>query len=348
MHGRDVKAHMGNPALNRDTVWARTELAVPKPVVTVVIVNWNSGTMLRACLTAAMRKAGNLEIRVVVVDNRSRDGSADLVEREFPGVLLIQAGRNLGFGRGNNLAQAHAQPGYVLFLNPDTELQEHALRQMVDFLDTHPQSGAVGCKMVFPDGEVADQNLQWFPSPLTGFVRLAFLSDRVVRRFKGILPWNDPSLSGYVQKLYGGCFLVRTSVLEKIGWFDERFFMYAEDVDLSRRIREAGWQLYYLSEASVMHAKGGVTKGAGSDFSTLMACESMAKLIDKYQGRCAAVRYRLSVAAGSTIRLSVLMLLRAASPLLPAMKQDACREAARNYTQRVRWAWNLRKAFIPE
>src|ERR1035441_1583246 len=101
--------------------------------------------------------------------------------------------------------------------------------------------------------------------------------------------------------------MVRMSVLAKVGWFDERFFMYGEDVDLSRRIREAGWQLYYLSEAEIMHAKGGVTKGASSEFSILMSCESMAKLIEKYQGPTARNRYRLAVAAASVIRLVMLI-----------------------------------------
>jgi GT2 family glycosyltransferase len=327
---------------------SRHQTPAPAPVVTVVVVNWNSGAMLRGCLRSVLRGADGLEVNVVVVDNKSRDESPELVEREFPEVRLIRSGANLGFGRGNNLAQGHAKPGWVLFLNPDTELQEGALRLMVDFFEAHPKVGAVGCKMVFPDGEVADQNLQWFPSPLTEFLRLAVLSDGIVRRFKGILPWNDPNRSGFVQKLYGGCMMVRTAVLERTGWFDERFFMYAEDVDLSRRIREAGWQLYYISEASVIHAKGGVTKGAGSDFSTLMACESMAQLIEKYQGAGAARRYRLSVTAGSGIRLSILMLLRVLSPLVSATKRTAYQEAAHHYTQRVRWARRLRKPFIPE
>src|SRR5436189_6265736 len=92
--------------------------------------------------------------------------------------------------------------------------------------------------------------------------------------------------------------LARTSVLEQVGCFDERFFMYAEDVDLSRRIREGGWQLYYLSDAAVTHVAGGTTKKAGSDFSILMACESMAKLISKYQGRVAGMLYQAAVFGG--------------------------------------------------
>ena len=325
----------------------QADLAVPRPMVTVVIVNWNSGTMLRPCLRAVTRENGGLQIRIVVVDNKSKDGSAELVAREFSEVTLLRSGANLGFGRGNNLAQEYASPGYALFLNPDTELRENALRRMVDFLAAHPDAGAVGCRMVFPDGEVADQNLQWFPSPLKEFVRLAFLSEGVIRLLKGVLPWNDPTKSGYVDKLYGGCLTVRSSVLDKIGWFDERFFMYGEDVDLSRRIREAGWQLYYLSEAEVMHAKGGVTKGAGSEFSILMSCESMAKLIEKYQGPTARNRYRLAVAAASMIRLVMLMLLLIISLPPSSPRRGKYREAMRNCLLRIQWAWGLRKASIP-
>ncbi len=306
--------------------------------MTIVIVNWNSGTMLRPCLRSALR------LKVVVVDNNSKDGSPELVEREFPEVSLIRSGGNLGFGRGNNLAQAHAQPGYVLFLNPDTELQERALQQMVDFLVDNPRVGAVGCKMVFPGGEVADQNLQWFPNPLTEFVVHAFLTYGLMRRFEKILPLNDPLKSAYVKKLYGGCFMARTAVLEQVGWFDDRFFMYAEDVDLSRRIREAGWDLYYLSEAQVMHVAGGTSSKAGSDFSILMNCESMEKLIRKYQGVLAAFIYRVGLFSASLLRLCFLYLIM----LVSRARRNSCREAARNCGVRSRWALGLRSATIPE
>jgi GT2 family glycosyltransferase len=332
----------------------QTKNALDRPMVsgegafvTVVIVNWNSGTMLRACLRTVTRENGGLQIRIIVIDNKSKDGSAELVDREFSEATLLRSGANLGFGRGNNLAQQYSSPGYVLFLNPDTELRENALRRMVGFLAAHPDAGAVGCRMVFPDGEVADQNLQWFPSPLKEFVRLAFLSEGVIRLLKGVLPWNDPTKSGYVDKLYGGCLMVRSSVLDRIGWFDERFFMYGEDVDLSRRIREAGWKLYYLSEAEVMHAKGGVTKGASSQFSILMSCESMAKLIEKYQGRAAGFRYRLAVVAASLIRLGLLIPFRLLSVARASNCKGKYREAMASCLLRIQWAWGLRKASTP-
>jgi GT2 family glycosyltransferase len=348
MSHRDLNARMDSLVLNGGKERVTADLAVPSSVVTVVIVNWNSGTMLRACLAAATRKAGDLDVKVVVVDNLSRDGSAELVEREFPAVRLIRAGRNLGFGRGNNLAKAHARPGYVLFLNPDTELLANALELMVDFLATHPETGAVGCKMVFPDGEVADQNLQWFPNPLTEFVVQGLLPYGMVKRLEGILPWNDPQKSGYVQKLFGGCFLVRTSVLDKVGWFDERFFMYAEDVDLSRRIREAGWELYYLSDAGITHVAGGATRKAGGDFSILMGCESMEKLIAKYQGRLAGLAYRGGTFAASAIRLCLLLLSVPVAAAFAPARSASCRQAARNCALRIKWALGLRSVLIPD
>lgn len=318
------------------------------PVVTIVIVNWNSGMMLRACLRSLLRPAGNLQVKVVVVDNKSADESPGMVEREFPQVSLIRSGANLGFGRGNNLARGHVQPGYVLFLNPDTEVQDHAIERMVDFLEANPETGAIGCKMMFPDGEVADQNLQWFPNPFTEFVAHAFLTYGMVRRLQGLLPLNDPLRSGFVQKLYGGCCMVRTIVLEKVGWFDERFFMYAEDVDLSRRIREAGWKLYYLSDAKIMHVAGGATKRAGSDFSVLMGCESMEKLIAKYQGVLAALLYRSCLFAASILRLCFLAIVVLASPVLPSGRRNSCREAIRNCALRIKWALGLRSVTIPQ
>jgi GT2 family glycosyltransferase len=317
-------------------------------LITVIIVNWNSGTMLRACLKSVVRRVAGLRTRVVVVDNKSTDESAELVEREFPDVLLIRAGANLGFGRGNNLARPHVEPGFVLFLNPDTELQDLALQKMAGFFATHPETGAVGCKMVFPDGEVADQNLQWFPNPLTEFLTQGLLPYRLVRKLEGILPWTDPQNSGYVNKLYGGCLLVRTVVLDKVGWFDERFFMYAEDVDLSRRIREAGWKLYYLSDAEIMHVAGGTTRKAGSDFSILMGCESMEKLIAKYQGRASGIAYRASTFCAAAIKLCPLTLLWPLTSVISPTRSAFYRESARNCSLRIKWALGLRSVFIPD
>jgi len=326
-----------------------SETAVASLNVTVIIVNWNSGTMLRNCLGPLQRKfGGGLQVKTIVVDNHSKDGSPDLVEREFPNVRLIRTGKNLGFGRGNNVAQPHTAPGYVLFLNPDTELQDGAIESMVKFLESHPETGAIGCQMIFPSGEVADQNLQWFPYPLTEFIRHAFLTEGLVRSLAGILPWNDPTHSGYVQKLYGGCFLARTAVLDKTGWFDERFFMYGEDVDLSRRIREAGWQLYYSTDARLMHEAGGTTEKAGSGFSILMSCESIAKLIEKYQGRLSAFGYRVSVGLGSLIRLGLLSPFALASLVRGADKRASCRAAMASCWLRFQWAAGLKSVFIPK
>jgi GT2 family glycosyltransferase len=338
-----------NPAIVPGQVSTNRTAKMTAPMtLTVIIVNWNSGTFLRSCLGSIRRAAGRMPIHTIVVDNASKDGSAELVEREFPDVRLLRTGKNLGFGRGNNAAQSHVSPGYVLFLNPDTELRDGALTRMVDFLESHPDTGAVGCKMIFPDGETADQNLQWFPTPVTEFLRHAILTDGLVRSLAGILPWNDPAKSGYVSKLYGGCLMIRTSVLEKVGWFDERFFMYAEDVDLSRRIREAGWQLYYLTDAEIMHVAGGTTEKAGSGFSVLMGCESMMQLIGKYQGRISAAAYRVAVFGASVIRLCLLSPLWIASPALSESRKASCREARANCRLRILWALRLRSVSIPK
>jgi GT2 family glycosyltransferase len=333
-----------HPLISNDYTFAVME----QPTINIIIVNWNSGELIRTCLQSIRQASAGLKVKTIVVDNGSRDGSADLIEREFPEVLLIRSGRNLGFGRGNNLAQPHIAPGYVLFLNPDTDLNPDALRQMCEFLESHAAVGAVGCKMVFPGGEIADQNLQWFPTPFTEFIRIAFLTYGMIRRLEGVLPWNDPGKSGAVQKLYGGCFLTRTSVLEKVGWFDERFFMYAEDVDLSRRIRDAGWQLFYLSEAQIMHVAGGASKGVGNGFSTLMSCASMEKLIEKYQGAFAGRLYRVAVFSASMIRLAFCLPAMIISALLRSRRSLSFRDAVATCLLRMKWVLGLRSVFIPE
>jgi len=179
-------------------------------------------------------------------------------------------------------------------------------------------------------------------------VRLGFLTYGLERRLERFLPINDPLKSGTVEKLYGGCFMALTSVLEQVGWFDERFFMYAEDVDLSRRIREGGWQLYYLSDASITHVAGGTTRKAGTDFSILMGCESMAKLISKYQGKVAGILYQAAVFGGSLIRLVVLAPVLIVSAVAGSARGSSCRESARACALRLRWSLGLRSGFIPE
>jgi GT2 family glycosyltransferase len=314
--------------------------------LTIIIVNWNGGDMIRQCLSSVATAQEHLQIQVIVVDNASRDGSREMVAREFPQFEVINSGANLGFAKGNNLARPRTKSDLVLFLNPDTILLENSLLPMVEFIRQHPEVGGLGCKMRDSNGEVQEQGLQYFPTPWTEFLSILFLSTGSHRRFRRWLPYLDPNCSSYVTKLYGGCLLCRKTVLDQLGWFDERYFMYAEDVDLCRGILELGARLYYLSSAEIVHVAGGSSKKAPSGFSILMKAESIGKLMGKHYGVLGALLYRGATFSGSAARLAVLLFLRALSLLSRVGTGTDFPGAFFKYRMLMLWSLGLKRAAI--
>jgi GT2 family glycosyltransferase len=285
---------------------------------------------------------------VTVIDNDSADGSREAAAEAFPEIRVVNSGANLGFGRANNLARALVDTPLVLFLNPDTELLPGTVDSVVQCLREHPEVGALGCRMLEPGGKVQELGLQWSVTPWTVLAELLFVTERSRRILGGWLPIIDPARSGYVDKLYGGFLLVRKDVLDAAGWFDERYFMYAEDADLSRTIGRLGWKLYYCAEAAIVHVGGGVTEGAPSTFSSLMMQESVNKMIAKYQGAGAAAWHRVAVGVGGGLRLAAVLLGRLWS-MARADPPSAARWKASSLKQQqlVLWALGLRNAAVP-
>jgi hypothetical protein len=284
---------------------------------------------------------------VIVVDNASTDGSPEIVQREFPEVQLLNSGGNLGFARANNLVRPDVTSDLVLFLNPDTVLQPGAIDAMVAVMQQSQDVGAVGCKIRYADGRVWQQLVQRFPSPWIEFLGLVVASAAWRRRLRGLFPYLDPDRSSYASKLCGGCFMARKAVLDSVGWFDERYFMYAEDADLSRSISDRGWKLFYVSEGEISHAGGESSRRAPSDFPVLMQCESMAKLMGKYYGRIGALNYRVAIFAGAALRLAVLIPLAILRCFVPALREFHLINALRKYRLMVQWSLGLKRSVIP-
>jgi len=321
--------------------------AISQPAgLTVVIVNWNGGEQLLRCLHSIRASRTTFPVKVIVVDNDSRDGSWQQAAADFPEFLVLNAGANLGFGRGNNFARPYVDTPLVLFLNPDTELFPDTLEKAARSLLTRPRVGMLGCQMRYPDGTVQELGLQWFPTP--GRVFLELLAPSLLQR--GLLarwvPRQDPSRSGAVQKLYGGFLLIRKPVLDAAGWFDERYFMYAEDVNLSRTVRELGWDLYYDADCAIVHVCGAASEKAPSGFSVLMKQSSIHRLIEKYQGSFAALRHRWAVGVAAGIRL---VMLGAVRSFLPGRGHSLNPwESAWQRSQLLwQWAWQGREASVP-
>jgi len=316
--------------------------------IVIIIVNWNTKEMLKDCLYSIMQTKGNLRLQIIVVDNASSDGSSEMVQNLFPEVQLINSGGNIGFARANNLAIAHSDAPFILFLNPDTLVSENSINSMVDFLRSNPSIGALGCKMKDDKGRVQPLGLQWFPSPLTELFNILFVSAKTIEKIKKYLPYKDPDQSGYVSKLYGGCLVVRRDVLEQVGYFDERFFMYGEDVDLCKRIINGGWKLYYLSEAEVIHLVGGASRKTSDQFSTLMKCESISKLMQKYYGDKGKIFYRIVVFGGSIVRLSTLLILKSVSYFSFIGRNIKYEKSYSKYIAMIKWSLDLQKPIIKD
>jgi GT2 family glycosyltransferase len=237
--------------------------------LSIIIVNYNTRDLLRDCLNSIFGSQGNLNFNVVVVDNASPDGSANMVETAFPQVILVASQINGGFACANNQgllrigfkADGSPQPEaprYALLLNPDTVLPPTALADMVAFLDDHPEAGAAGPKLVRPDGSLDLACRRAFPTPEVSFYRMVGLSklfphSRLFGRYN--MTFANPDDLIEVDSVVGAFMMVRREAIAQAGLLDETYFMYGEDLDWAYHIKANGWKIYYNPTVSVTHIK---------------------------------------------------------------------------------------------
>lgn len=231
--------------------------------LSVIIVNYNVKYFLEQCLRAVQRAQKGLNIEVWVVDNHSADDSVAMVQEKFPEVRLIVNTDNPGFSKANNQAIRQAQGKYILLLNPDTVVGEDTFFKTIEFMDAHPEAGALGVKMVDGSGIFLPESRRGFPSPFVAFAKtfgLARLFPRSKRFNRYHLGYLNPTKTHTADVLSGAFMLMRKSVLDQIGLLDEQFFMYGEDIDLSYRIQLGGYKNFYFPETTIIHYKGESTK----------------------------------------------------------------------------------------
>jgi GT2 family glycosyltransferase len=239
------------------------------PRISVIIVSYNVRFFLEQCLRSVFRAGKGIPLEVFVVDNHSADGSCAMVRELFPEVVLIANEDNRGFSRANNQAMRIARGEYQLILNPDTVVEESTFHKILDFMDTHPDAGALGVKMIDGKGNFLPESKRSLPTPWVSFYKIFGLSALFPRskRFGqyhlGYLPQDE---TNPVDILPGAFMFIRSQVLQKVGYFDESFFMYGEDIDLSYRIRQAGYRNYYFPETTIIHYKGESTKKASINY----------------------------------------------------------------------------------
>jgi GT2 family glycosyltransferase len=197
-------------------------------------------------------------MEVIVVDNCSRDGSAEMVEAEFPQAHVIRSPRNGGFAFGNNLGLRVARGRYLLLLNPDTETPPDALAALVSFMDAHAEAGVVGPRLVRADGSLDLACRRSFPTPEVSLYRILGLSKLFPksRRFARYnMTYLDEHALAEVDSVVGACMMVRREAMDQAGLLDEEFFMYGEDLDWAYRIKQHGWKVYYNPAAVILHYK---------------------------------------------------------------------------------------------
>ncbi len=232
-------------------------------ILSVVIVNYNVQYFLEQALLSVQKASKGLESEIIVVDNNSQDDSVKLVKEKFPEVILLFNKENTGFSKANNQGIRISKGKYILLLNPDTVVSEDTLHKCVSFMENSPETGCLGVKMIDGSGTFLPESKRGFPSPFVAFSKTFGLSalfpkSRLFNRYH--LGYLDKDENHEVDIVAGAFMMLRRVVLDEVGLLDEEFFMYGEDIDLSYRIKLAGYKVQYLSETTIIHYKGESTR----------------------------------------------------------------------------------------
>ena len=268
--------------------------------LSVIIVNYNVKYFLEQCLCSLLRATEGIAAEIFVVDNGSADGSIAYLEPRFPAVHFISSDRNLGFAKANNLAIGRASGEYILFLNPDTILPETTLVRCLQFFESGNRVGAVGVRMLDGGGKFLAESKRSFPAPAVAFFKMTGLAacfprSRVFGRYA--LGYLAEKEIHPVDVLSGAFMMVSSEAIAQAGSFDERFFMYGEDIDLSYRIQQCGYLNYYLGTVPIIHFKGESTRKISLQYVRLFFSAMRLFVKKHYRGTGAWLMYTALQAA---------------------------------------------------
>lgn len=280
--------------------------------LSIIIINWHSKDYLRDCLKSLEHGAGGLDYEVLVIDNASHDGCGEMLAAEFSTVTFIQSDRNLGFSGGNNCAARRARGEFLLFLNPDTVVEDRALARLVEALRRRPDAGAVGARLLNTDRTLQTSCIQSFPTILNQLLDSEWLRRRFPRSpLWGMAPlFTGSSEPAPVEAISGACFMIRRGLFNQVKGFDERYFMYSEDIDLSYKVGQAGCKCYYVPAATIVHHGGGSSQKARSAFSNVMIRESIYRFLRLHRGWFAAACFRFSMGLSALLRLPLVVMMK--------------------------------------
>lgn len=213
--------------------------------LSVVIVSWNVCDKLRSNLKAIYNNTQNINFEVFIIDNNSQDNTVEMVEEEFPQIKLIKNKENLGFAKANNQVLEEIKGKYILFLNPDMKVKKGTLEGIVKWMDKHPKAGIAGCRLVDENGAIVP-HVRRFPTvwdQLAIILKIPHFLPNILNKY--LMKNFDYSHSASVDSIRGSFFITRKEIIEKIGCWDERYFIWFEDVDFCKRVKKAGWKIMY-------------------------------------------------------------------------------------------------------
>lgn len=262
----------------------------------IIIVNYNTKEFLKKCLGSILSSIdGAISYEVVVVDNNSSDGSVEENQNYNSKIKIIKNKENVGFSKANNQGiKVSKESRYVLFLNPDTIIQDWTIEEMIKFMDVHKDAGASTCRLIMPNGKIDDASHRGFPTPWNSFCYFTGLS-RVFPRSRILagynLGWMDIDKIHEIDALAGAFMLVRREAGEQVKWWDEDYFFYGEDIDFCYMLKQRGWKIYYVPTVSVTHFKGvsGGIKSVSKEITT--ASEETRKTATGWRFRAMRIFY---------------------------------------------------------
>lgn len=237
--------------------------------LSIVIVNYNTAKLLSNAIESIYKTAKGLRFEIIVSDNGSTDGSEGYIKSNYTDVIWISNDANLGFSKANNVGIKIAKGRYILLLNSDTVLMDSCLDSCIDYMDKHIDVGVLGCKVVLPDGRLDAACKRGFPTPTASLYKFLglpklFPKSKVFGQYN--LTYLDEDEINEVDCLVGAFMMVKREVLEEVGFLDEDYFMFGEDIDWCYRIKEGGWKIVYYPKAKIIHYKGGSGRTFKTDY----------------------------------------------------------------------------------
>lgn len=280
--------------------------------LSIIIVNYNVKEFLQNLLDSIEKATKNLDTEIIVVDNNSNDGSAEVIRSRYPHVNFIESKVNLGFGKANNLALEISTGKYINLINPDTIVREDTYHSLINFLENTPDAGMAGCKVLNPDGTFQLPCRRSFPGPWTSFTKVTGLSSLFPKSklfAKYNLTYLDENETYEVDAISGAFMFFRREVFDKIGGFDPIFFMYGEDLDLCFRTQKAGFKVYYFHKTEIIHYKGESTKRSSMD-ETKVFYDAMHLFVKKHFSASAIISFVLRFAISLRQAVAFILLNR--------------------------------------